>query len=89
MPMDVFLFEYAKQLHNYRWRRFNGIEPTSSSQRDITSELPDVIQGCKSTRQFLDCPQLNSTHKQLEKIREMKESHMLTTKSLGSIRKAK
>ena len=56
MPMDVFLFEYAKQLHNFRWQRFKGTQPTSSFQRDISAELPGIIHGCRSTRQFLDCP---------------------------------
>ena len=59
MPVDLYLYEYAKQLHKNRWDSYqmqrNGIE-VGKRQKDELSMLPTVIDGCKSTRFELDCP---------------------------------
>ena len=60
MPMDLFLYEYAKQLFERRWQMYLNAKNNESSPVpliDITlSKLPKIIQGCKSTSHYLKCP---------------------------------
>ena len=61
MPVDLYLYEYAKQLHKNRWESYqmqkSGFE-VGKRQRQTNglSMLPSVISGCKSTSFQLDCP---------------------------------
>ena len=59
MPMDLYLYQYAKKLHEHRWniyvkQRNNLFIP--DRQTDSVLELPSIIRGCKSTRYWLGCP---------------------------------
>ena len=56
MPMDIYLYEYAKQLHEYRWQKYKHNWNNVSNYKP---RLPQTIRGCKSTRHFLDCPELS------------------------------
>ena len=60
MPMDNYIYEYAKQLHNHRWnvyqkQKMGGLELNKNSMFN----LPSVIQGCKSSRYILQCPKFS------------------------------
>ena len=60
MPMDLFLYEYAKQLFERRWQMYlnakNGeINPLPPVNITL-SKLPKIIHGCKSTSHYLKCP---------------------------------
>ena len=56
MPMDIYLYDYAKQLHEYRWQKY---KQNWNNVPDLTPTLPKTIRGCKSTSFFLDCPELS------------------------------
>ena len=59
MPIDLFLYEYAKQLFEIRWQKYLSIKygnKTSSALRRVQLKLPDRIDGCKSTSKYLNCP---------------------------------
>ena len=60
MPMDLFLYKYAKQLFERRWQMYlnakNGeINPLPPVNITL-SKLPKIIDGCKSTSHYLKCP---------------------------------
>ena len=56
MPMDIYLYDYAKQLHEYRWQKY---KQNWNNVPNYTPTLPKTIRGCKSTSFFLDCPELS------------------------------
>ena len=60
MPMDLFLYKYAKQLFERRWQMYLNAKNNESNPVpliDITlSKLPKIIHGCKSTSHYLKCP---------------------------------
>ena len=53
MPMDLYFYEYAKQLHEHRWKMFSKQQHNTKKR---FSALPAVLDGCKSTRYQLNCP---------------------------------
>ena len=60
MPMDLYLYEYAKKLFETRWQMYlnvkNGANNPVLLVDTTVSKLPKIIHGCKSTHQFLKCP---------------------------------
>ena len=59
MPVDLYVYEYAKQLHKNRWDSYqmqrNGFE-VGKQQTNGLSMLPPVMVGCKSSSFELNCP---------------------------------
>ena len=50
IPLDLYIYEYAKQLFEWRWQMYlNG-----SLTRTYVS-LPQTVYGCKSTSKYLRC----------------------------------
>ena len=60
MPMDWYIYEYAKQLFDRRWQLYLNMEKGTSSLSEASLKfvpnLPKVIHGCKSTPKTLQCP---------------------------------
>ena len=56
MPMDVFLYDYARQLHQYRWLKYKQNWNDVSGILSYTPKFTEIIKGCKSTRSFISCP---------------------------------
>ena len=66
MPLDLYIYEYAKQLFAHRWNLYkkqtnpsaDSLSNNNSSAivQDITLSLPNVIDGCVSTKSTLSCP---------------------------------
>ena len=59
MPMDLYFYEYAKQLHKIKWTLYQNREnhtKTAEILNNLELNLPTVIDGCKSTRFILSCP---------------------------------
>ena len=58
MPMDLYIYEYAKQLFNGRWQMYLNVKKGSLSEASLkfVPNLPKVIHGCKSTPKTLQCP---------------------------------
>ena len=57
MPMDMYIYEYVKQLHNHRWNIYQKQKMGSLEvDQNTIFNLPSVIQGCKSSRYILKCP---------------------------------
>ena len=65
MPMDMFVYEYAKQLHNFRWVIYKNPRNETSNSKQIRLQLPRILSGCKSTSQSISCP---STFKAINTI---------------------
>ena len=62
MPIDMYLYEYAKQLFEQRWHMYlyqHQIRDKIENLTKIVPRLPGFIDGCKSTRFILDCSTLN------------------------------
>ena len=55
IPIDMFLYEYALQLHNYRWQIYRQQGKAIKNVIDI--KLPTMINGCQSDTNSLNCPQ--------------------------------
>ena len=60
MPMDIYLYEYAKQLHDYRHRMFTDQkqqlkQQTQTKQRELSLTLPGVLDGCKGYSKLYEC----------------------------------
>ena len=61
MPMDVYLYEYAKQLHEYRYKMFTEHKQQIEKQqpqiqyREISLRLPEVLDGCKGYSKLYEC----------------------------------
>ena len=67
MPLDLYIYEYVKQLFDQRWRVY--VKERSKKQFEelrvngnvmTTLSLPDTIHGCVSTRSIISCPSDNS-----------------------------
>ena len=60
MPMDLYLYKYAKQLFERRWQMYlnakNGAKKPLTPSSSTFLRLPAVIHGCKSTSHYLKCP---------------------------------
>ena len=53
IPLDLYLYEYGKQLFEWRWQIYkNGSLPRSNIL------LPQIIHGCTSTNSYIACQQL-------------------------------
>ena len=70
MPMDLYIYEYAKQIFDRRWQMYLNTKKGTliSNKVDTTSpilvpDLPKVIDGCKSTKNSLQCPKTLSQNK--------------------------
>ncbi len=61
LPMDIWFYKYATQMHNIRWQRYakqkygQNINLTNTSS--FIESLPQTISGCKTTRFIISCPQ--------------------------------
>ena len=60
MPMDIYLYEYAKQLHNYRLKMFTDQkqqlkQQTQTKYRELSVKLPGVLDGCKGYSRLYEC----------------------------------
>ena len=61
MPLDLYLYEYAKQLFELRWQWYlNNVKLKGQGQTMVTSgmkvKLPQIIDGCKATKTEISCP---------------------------------
>ena len=65
MPMDMFVYEYAKQLHDFRWVIYKNPRNETPISKQIRLQLPRILSGCKSTSQSISCP---STFKAINTI---------------------
>ena len=74
MPVDMYLYEYAKQLFEQKWETYlfqhkkiswslqeNELDKLKQIQVPNRNppKLPLVLNGCKSTRLSLNCPSIN------------------------------
>ena len=65
MPMDIYLYEYAKQLHEYRYKMFTEHKQQFEKQqpqiqyREISLQLPEVLDGCKGYSKLYECHLFN------------------------------
>ena len=79
MPMDMYFYEYTKQLHEYRYQRYKQQQQQQQQQRnaepirkddfadlDISLKLPAVLDGCKNDGRILKCNQTDPYFKNLE-----------------------
>ena len=60
MPMDIYLYEYVKQLHNYRLKMFTDQkqqlkQQTQTKYRELSVKLPGVLDGCKGYSRLYEC----------------------------------
>ncbi len=58
MPMDLYLYNYARQLFANRWERYQSelSGKTQSSQKDVVLSLPRTFPvGCVSSRSLFKC----------------------------------
>ena len=60
MPMDLYIYEYAKQLHEYRYKMFTERRKQLKQQRQIqyrqiSLRLPEVLDGCKGYSKLYEC----------------------------------
>ena len=59
-PMDMWFYNYAKQMHNIRWQRYLNIQKGKADHivdtREFLSKIPSDISGCKTTRYIISCP---------------------------------
>ena len=78
MPMDMYLYEYAKQLHEYRYERYKqqqqqqqgnaeSIRRDDSADFRISLKLPAVLDGCQNDGRILKCNQNDPYYKKLER----------------------
>ncbi len=63
MPVDMYLYEYAKQLFKMRWKWYiDNVKLRGQGQYSLNLandfKMPEVIDGCTSIRKKLTCPQL-------------------------------
>ena len=61
MPVDLYLYEYAKQLFELRWQWYlNNVKLKGQGQdaliSDVKVKMPEVIKGCRSNRIIISCP---------------------------------
>ena len=60
MPMDLYIYEYAKQLFDRRWQLYlntkKGTLSLSEASLKFVPNLSKIIHGCKSTPNTLQCP---------------------------------
>ena len=62
MPLDLYIYEYAKQLFDHRWRIY--LKETNSTvynftmkqSPDVELKLPKFIEDCTSTKKYIHCP---------------------------------
>ena len=65
MPMDIYFYEYAKQLPKYRYKMFSeqkqhlGQKQTQMQYREISLQLPEVLDGCKGYSKLYECHLFN------------------------------
>ncbi len=61
LPMDLWFYNYAKEMHNVRWRRFlkqrHGQDTRPTNMSSFTQSLPHTLTGCRTTRFIISCPQ--------------------------------
>ncbi len=62
MPVDMYLYEYARQLLKMRWKWYiDNVKLRGQGQYSLNManefKMPEVIDGCRSTREKLMCPQ--------------------------------
>ena len=61
MPMDVYLYEYAKQLYEYRYKLFTENKQQLEKQQpqiqytEISLKLPEELDGCKGFSKLFEC----------------------------------
>ena len=59
MPMDFYLYEYAKQLHEYRYQMFAEHKQKKQQPpihyKEISLRLPEVLDGCMGVRRLFQC----------------------------------
>ena len=58
IPIDMYLYEYARQLHEHKWKMFKLQKTDSLSRKNmhVHFNLPTVLNGCRSTPDSLSCP---------------------------------
>ena len=60
-PMDMWFYNYAKQIHNIRWQRYLNTQKGEKAHivdtQKFISNLSSQISGCKSTRYIMSCPE--------------------------------
>ena len=58
MPVDRFLYEYAKQLFEHRWQWYVANVKGKKRDHPVKKEpvFPEVIDGCVSSPNYLKCP---------------------------------
>ena len=62
LPVDMYLYEYAKQLHNHRYQIYLAQKSETNRIPYSYPNLTSVIKGCKSTRFKLVCQNLNLSY---------------------------
>ena len=62
MPMDMYLYEYTKQLHGHRWKTFTNQGLGEERETYQFPKLPTTLFGCKSSKCTLFCPSYNVTY---------------------------
>ena len=73
MPMDMYLYEYAKQLHDYRYQMFKqqqqevGTDSREQLAEQEIGTLPAILKGCKNDGKSLQCNQTDPYFEELEK----------------------
>ena len=59
MPMDYYLYEYAKQLHEYRYKMFTELKRKRQQPqihyKEIALHLPEVLDGCMGVGRLFQC----------------------------------
>ena len=65
LPMDMYLYEYAKQLHGYRYKMFKKQQQEEQKLwqqpwkiDSVSLRLPGVLDGCKYRDSLHNCPLL-------------------------------
>ena len=56
MPVDLYIYEYAKKLFELRWRMYLKERSNYQGNSNVTLSLPSVIDGCVATRHYISCP---------------------------------
>ena len=55
MPVDMYLYEYARQLFGYRWKIYQNERNRKDEKEKIDFKLPETLEGCKITSQSFEC----------------------------------
>ena len=59
LPIDMYLYNYAKQIHDHRYEVYLRQRERNIAISHSYPTAPSTIRGCKSTRFFLECPSLH------------------------------